>query len=160
MLCAIRTIYQQSSKLKFEFNGQNQILEFFLYIIYIYLNKNWKIYWSEQSFTGLGAEDRCYHENCIIYYFFNQIHHFLILLKDLYFFFLQEAESKFTLALQYNSKTGSYYVSRARTRYMLEVWVSYVKPVHIQWNLSKLNPLRTCFICMWNRQVFSLYRLN
>jgi len=23
------------------------------------LNKNWKIYWSEQSFTGLGPEDRC-----------------------------------------------------------------------------------------------------
>ena len=26
---------------------------------YIYLNKNCKIYWSEQSFTGLGPEDRC-----------------------------------------------------------------------------------------------------
>jgi len=24
----------------------------------MYLNKNWKIYWSEQSFTGLGSEDR------------------------------------------------------------------------------------------------------
>jgi hypothetical protein len=23
------------------------------------LNKNWKIYWSEQSFTGLGLGDRC-----------------------------------------------------------------------------------------------------
>jgi hypothetical protein len=23
------------------------------------LNKNWKIYWSEQSFTGLGPEERC-----------------------------------------------------------------------------------------------------
>jgi hypothetical protein len=23
------------------------------------LNKNWIIYWSEQSFTGLGPEDRC-----------------------------------------------------------------------------------------------------
>jgi len=33
-----------------------QILEF---ILYIYLNKNWKIYWSEQSFTGLGPEERC-----------------------------------------------------------------------------------------------------
>jgi hypothetical protein len=28
-------------------------------IYYIYLNKNWKIYWSEQSFIGLGLEDRC-----------------------------------------------------------------------------------------------------
>jgi hypothetical protein len=37
--------------------GPNQILEFILYI-YIYLNKNGKIYWSEQSFTGLGPEDR------------------------------------------------------------------------------------------------------
>jgi hypothetical protein len=29
--------------------------------IYFYrvLNKNWKMYWSEQSFTGLGKEDRC-----------------------------------------------------------------------------------------------------
>ena len=26
---------------------------------YIYLNKNRKIYWSKQSFTGLGLEDRC-----------------------------------------------------------------------------------------------------
>jgi hypothetical protein len=34
----------------------NQILEF---ILYIYLNKNWKIYRSEQSFTGLWPEDRC-----------------------------------------------------------------------------------------------------
>jgi hypothetical protein len=29
----------------------NQILEL---ILYIYLNKNWKIYWSEESFTGRG----------------------------------------------------------------------------------------------------------
>jgi len=26
---------------------------------YIVLNKNWKIYWSEQSFTGLGWEGQC-----------------------------------------------------------------------------------------------------
>jgi hypothetical protein len=26
---------------------------------YILLNKNWKIYWFEQSFTGLGVEYRC-----------------------------------------------------------------------------------------------------
>ena len=30
-----------------------------IYYIYIYLNKNWNIYWSEQSFTGLGTEDQC-----------------------------------------------------------------------------------------------------
>ena len=27
--------------------------------IHVVLNKNWKIYWSEQSFTGLGPKDRC-----------------------------------------------------------------------------------------------------
>jgi len=32
---------------------------FYIYMCGIYLNKNWKIYWSEQSFTGLGTEDRC-----------------------------------------------------------------------------------------------------
>jgi hypothetical protein len=26
---------------------------------YILLNKNWKIYWSKQSFTGLGPENWC-----------------------------------------------------------------------------------------------------
>ena len=26
---------------------------------YIVLNKNWKIYWSGESFTGLGPEDQC-----------------------------------------------------------------------------------------------------
>jgi hypothetical protein len=33
---------------------------------YKYLNKNWKIYWSEQSCTGLGAEYLCSSEfhNC------------------------------------------------------------------------------------------------
>ena len=31
---------------------------FWIYI-YIVLNKNWKIYRSEQSFTGLEPEDRC-----------------------------------------------------------------------------------------------------
>ena len=29
----------------------------------------------------------------------------------------------------------------------------------VQWNLSNLNLLRTNF-CVWNRQVFTLYRLN
>jgi hypothetical protein len=47
-------ITMQSLKWKFEFTGTNQILEF---ILYIYLNKNWKIYWSEHSFTGVGPKD-------------------------------------------------------------------------------------------------------
>jgi hypothetical protein len=50
--------YLQSSQWKFEFTGPNQILEF-IYIQCIYLNKSWKIYWFEQSFTGSGPEDRC-----------------------------------------------------------------------------------------------------
>jgi hypothetical protein len=29
------------------------------WIYYLYLNKNWKNYWSQQSFTGLGAEYLC-----------------------------------------------------------------------------------------------------
>jgi hypothetical protein len=38
----------------------NQILEFiFIYIVYLNINKNWKIYWSEQYSTGLGPEHRC-----------------------------------------------------------------------------------------------------
>jgi hypothetical protein len=41
---------------KFEITGPHQILE---YIFYIYLNKNWKIYLSEQSFTRLNPEYRC-----------------------------------------------------------------------------------------------------
>ena len=55
-----QTFYQdlQSSKWQLEFTGPSQILELILYI-YIYLNKNWKIYWFEQSFTCLGQEDRC-----------------------------------------------------------------------------------------------------
>jgi len=40
--------------MKIEFTDPNQILEF---VLYINLNKNWKIYWSEQSFTGLELED-------------------------------------------------------------------------------------------------------
>ena len=48
----------------------NQILEFILIIygcrikflnlfLYSSINKNWKIYWSKWSFTGLGLEYRC-----------------------------------------------------------------------------------------------------
>ena len=81
------------------------------------------MYWFEQSFTGFGPEDRWYHEDCLIYYAMQYNPHFLILLEDLYFF-LQEDESKCALALQYNYKMGSYYVSRASTRYRLEVSVN------------------------------------
>ena len=45
-----------SSKWKFEFTGPNQNLKF---ILYLYLNKNWKMYWSKQSFSGLGPENQC-----------------------------------------------------------------------------------------------------
>ena len=37
----------------------------------------------------------------------------------------------------------------------LSIWY----PLHVQWNLSKLNCLGTKF-CVQNRQVFGLYRLN
>jgi hypothetical protein len=41
----------------YEFTGPNHILvSIFICII---LNKNWKNYWSKQSFTVLGAEDLC-----------------------------------------------------------------------------------------------------
>jgi hypothetical protein len=52
LLCKeLITQNRQSSKWKFEFH-----IQIYFYIV---LNKNWKIYWSEQSFTGLGPEDRC-----------------------------------------------------------------------------------------------------
>ena len=35
-----------------------KFLNLFLYTCVV-LNKNWKIYWSEQSLTGRGLEDRC-----------------------------------------------------------------------------------------------------
>ena len=45
---------------------RNKILNLLVWIkfwnsfyIYIYLNKNWEIHWSDQSFTGLGPEDWC-----------------------------------------------------------------------------------------------------
>ena len=41
--------------LKFEFTGPNQILDLYTFV---YMNKNWKNYWTEQSFTGLRLEDR------------------------------------------------------------------------------------------------------
>ena len=50
-------VIKQSSKWKFEFTGPKQILDF-IYIYNVYLNKNLKIYWSEQYFTVLGLEDR------------------------------------------------------------------------------------------------------
>ena len=44
-------------KMKIWIYWSNHILEFIF--IYAVLNKNWKIYWFEQSFTGLGVEYRC-----------------------------------------------------------------------------------------------------
>jgi len=37
---------------------QIRLLKLFLYT-FVVLNKNWKMYWSEQSFTGFRPEDRC-----------------------------------------------------------------------------------------------------
>jgi hypothetical protein len=54
----LRSINWQSSKWELEFTGPNQILEFISINIHLYLNKNWKMYWSEQNVTGLGTEDR------------------------------------------------------------------------------------------------------
>jgi len=51
-------ILKQFSKWNFEFTGPIQILEFIFIYMYVVLN-NWKIYWSEQSFTGFGPDDRC-----------------------------------------------------------------------------------------------------
>jgi hypothetical protein len=60
---SILAILFQSSKWKFAITGLNQILEFIFYIhllVYtVVLINNLKKYWSEQSFTGLGWEDRC-----------------------------------------------------------------------------------------------------
>jgi hypothetical protein len=36
-----------------------KFLNLFLYTVHVVLLKKWKIYWSKQSFTGLGLEDRC-----------------------------------------------------------------------------------------------------
>ena len=36
----------------------NLFILIYIVYIYIYLNKNWKIYWSEQNVTCLGPEDR------------------------------------------------------------------------------------------------------
>ena len=48
----------QFSKWKVEFTvSESNSWIYFIYIIY--LNKNWKMYWLEQSFTGLGLEDKC-----------------------------------------------------------------------------------------------------
>ena len=46
---------QQSSKWKFELTCPIKCFNLFLYSS----SKNWKIYWSEQSFTGLGPGVHC-----------------------------------------------------------------------------------------------------
>ena len=52
----MKTALIQPSKWKFRSTSPNQIIEF---ISYTFQNKDWKINWSKQSFTGLGPEDRC-----------------------------------------------------------------------------------------------------
>jgi len=51
----LKSRLRQSLKRKFEFTGWNQILEFIL----IVPNKDWKIYCSEQNFTGPGLAEKC-----------------------------------------------------------------------------------------------------
>ena len=40
-------------------------------------------------------------------------------------FVLQEAEAKFTEAIEYHPKVGQYYISRSRARHMLEVCTAF-----------------------------------
>ena len=43
-----------------EYSPRNQNLDFILYTYTcIYLNKNLNVYWSKQSFTSVGPDDRC-----------------------------------------------------------------------------------------------------
>ena len=102
-------------EIKFEFNDPNKILEFIYIYIYIkvktdkFTGRKTSVIMRTVSFNSLCNK-------IIISWFYWKI----------CIFFLQEAVSKFTLALQYNSKMGSYYVSRATTRYKLEVCVNCV----------------------------------
>ena len=47
-----------------------------------------------------------------------------VLMQEVSFHF-QEAEAKFTEAIEYHPKVGQYYISRARARHMLEVSLYY-----------------------------------
>jgi hypothetical protein len=49
---------------------------------YIVLNKNWKIYWSEQSFAGFGPEDRCSSQGLYMYLFTVKLAHAFTLNKQ------------------------------------------------------------------------------
>jgi hypothetical protein len=49
---------------------------------YIVLNKNWKIYWSEQSFADFGPEDRCSSQGLYVYLFTVKLAHAVTLNKQ------------------------------------------------------------------------------
>jgi hypothetical protein len=42
-------------KISIYWSRSNSLIYFYIHVV---LNKNWKNYWSEQTFTGLGPEDR------------------------------------------------------------------------------------------------------
>lgn len=95
---------------------------------------------------------------CIsIPYFFQflPVHLFSIFINTLvsyfdqyvYHYFLQEAEAKFTLALEYCPKLGQNYISRARARYMLEVSQFLVKFLFLLMSHNTM-PLCTIHFCI------------
>ena len=61
----------QSSKWNLNLLVSIKFLNLFYIYIYIYLNKNRNIYWSEKSFTGLGAEDRCSSWGLVTHHYFS-----------------------------------------------------------------------------------------
>ena len=56
LLCQFM-VPRQFSKWQLEFTDRFESNSWIYF--YIVLKKNWKIYWSEQSFTGFGRDDRC-----------------------------------------------------------------------------------------------------
>jgi hypothetical protein len=81
----LKLLLTQSLKWKFEFTDQSQILEF-IFIYNVVLNENWKFDWFEQSFTGLGPEDRCsswglwtdHYSTTIVFQYLFELNYFLI----------------------------------------------------------------------------------
>ena len=65
-----QTLYNNARKKNcgssFSYSPRNEKLNLLVRIyFYIVLNKNWKIYWSEQSFTGLGLKDCSYQQKSL-----------------------------------------------------------------------------------------------
>jgi hypothetical protein len=60
--CPILVVIFDFVQWKFEFTSLNQILKF---ILYIYLNRNWKMFWSEQILLVLGQRTGVHCEDCL-----------------------------------------------------------------------------------------------